>query len=50
MSAYVVFMREKTLNQSELEAYWAASRKRWMDIPQGAGRLRQTCHAGRARR
>lgn len=23
MSAYVVFMREKTLNQSELEAYWA---------------------------
>lgn len=24
MSAYVVFMREKTLDQSELEAYWAA--------------------------
>ncbi len=23
MSAYVVFTREKTLNQSELEAYWA---------------------------
>ena len=23
MSAYVVFLREKTLNQSELEAYWA---------------------------
>lgn len=23
MSAYVVFMREKTLNQAELEAYWA---------------------------
>ncbi|MBL8817273.1 MAG: DUF1330 domain-containing protein [Planctomyces sp.] len=23
MSAYVVFIREKTLNQSELEAYWA---------------------------
>ena len=23
MSAYVVFMRETTLNQSELEAYWA---------------------------
>ena len=23
MSAYVVFMREKTLSQSELEAYWA---------------------------
>lgn len=22
MSAYVVFMREKTLDQSELEAYW----------------------------
>ena len=24
MSAYVVFMREKTINQSELEAYWAS--------------------------
>jgi uncharacterized protein (DUF1330 family) len=24
MSAYVVFMREKTLDQSELEAYWAS--------------------------
>lgn len=23
MSAYVVFIREKTLSQSELEAYWA---------------------------
>jgi uncharacterized protein (DUF1330 family) len=23
MSAYVVFMREQTLNQAELEAYWA---------------------------
>ncbi|WP_010582014.1 DUF1330 domain-containing protein [Schlesneria paludicola] len=23
MSAYIVFMREKTLNQSELEAYWS---------------------------
>lgn len=23
MSAYVVFMREQTLDQSELEAYWA---------------------------
>jgi len=23
MSAYVVFMREKTIDQSELEAYWA---------------------------
>ena len=27
MSAYVVFMREKTLNQSELEAYWARVRE-----------------------
>lgn len=24
MSAYVVFIREQTLDQSELEAYWAA--------------------------
>jgi uncharacterized protein (DUF1330 family) len=24
MPAYVVFMREKTLDQSELEAYWAS--------------------------
>ena len=23
MPAYIVFMREKTLDQSELEAYWA---------------------------
>ncbi len=27
MSAYVVFMREKTINQSELEAYWARVRE-----------------------
>jgi hypothetical protein len=27
MSAYVVFMRERTLNRSELEPYWARGRE-----------------------
>ena len=33
MSAYIVFMREKTLDQAELEAYWARVEATMEGIP-----------------